>query len=173
MHNSIVDGDSSGEIQTHNGYFRLLILSLSRAFVEATDRILVHQRLFRRASDILSEHTLANQLSRKVGRGGHHIHDKTLVKPGGCLTVNSREEWGKLTTRERESQMVYLRPSQYEQLHGTWLDLEYRFGRKRGIDLEKSRDFLVPLLELGMAQLGDVESRDLDELADLLGIESE
>lgn len=79
----------------------------------------------------------------------------------------------KLTTRERESQMVYLRPDQYEQLHGTWLDLEYRFGRKRGIDLEKSRDFLVPLLELGMAQLGDVESRDLDELADLLGIEEE
>ncbi|WP_231187421.1 hypothetical protein [Haladaptatus sp. DYF46] len=79
----------------------------------------------------------------------------------------------KLTTRERESQMVYLRPDQYEQLHGTWLDLEYRFGRKRGIDLEKSRDFLVPLLELGMAQLGDVESRDLDELADLLGIEDQ
>jgi hypothetical protein len=79
----------------------------------------------------------------------------------------------KLTTRERESQMVYLRPDQYERIHGAWLDLEYRFGRKRGIDLEKSRDFLVPLLELGLAQLGDVESRDLDELADLLDIEDE
>lgn len=75
-----------------------------------------------------------------------------------------------LTTRERESQMVYLPPGQYRELHEAWMDLEYRFGRERGVDLEKSRHFLAPLLAIGLRELGDVQDRDLDDLAEELGV---
>lgn len=78
---------------------------------------------------------------------------------------------GELTTREMQSQMLYLSPEFHRELDLTYEELDLRFRRERDRRLQKNRDFYAGLLRLGLARLGDAGERDLDEVEELLGVD--
>lgn len=71
--------------------------------------------------------------------------------------------------REKAKQMVYLEDDVKDDLDVAFQTLALRYRRDRGEDLQKSRDFLEPLLKSALEELGDVAERDLDELDEDLG----
>lgn len=75
-----------------------------------------------------------------------------------------------LTTREMQSQMLYLRPDFHRKLDITFEELNLRFRRERDQKLQKNRDFYAGLLRLGLERLEDVDDRDLEEVEELLGL---
>lgn len=75
-----------------------------------------------------------------------------------------------LTTREMQSQMLYLPPEFHKEVDLTFEELNLRFRRERDRKLEKNRDFYLGLLQLGLAELGDVGDRELDEVEELLDL---
>ncbi|WP_192498532.1 hypothetical protein [Halorussus halophilus] len=75
-----------------------------------------------------------------------------------------------LTTREMQSQMLYLDPELYRELDLTFEELKLRYRRERDDKLQKNKDFYAGLLRLGLAQLGDVRERELDEIEDDLDL---
>lgn len=75
-----------------------------------------------------------------------------------------------LTTREMQSQMLYLDPELYRELDLTFEELKLRYRREHDDKLQKNKDFYAGLLRLGLAELGDVRERDLDELEDDLDL---
>lgn len=75
-----------------------------------------------------------------------------------------------LTTREMQSQMLYLAPEFHKEVDLTFEELNLRFRRERDRKLEKNKDFYAGLLRLGLERLGDVRDRDLDEVEELLDL---
>lgn len=73
-----------------------------------------------------------------------------------------------LTTREMQSQMLYLPPEFHREVDLTFEELNLRFRRERDRKLEKNKDFYTGLLRLGLDRLGDVRDAELDELEELL-----
>lgn len=75
-----------------------------------------------------------------------------------------------LTTREMQSQMLYLPPEFHKEIDLTFEELNLRFRRERDRKLEKNKDFYAGLLRLGLERLGDVRDRELDEVEELLDL---
>lgn len=76
----------------------------------------------------------------------------------------NRRDKSELTTREMHEQMVYLHPDFHRELDITFEELRLKFRRNSDRQIEKNKDFLHGLLELGLAELGDVDDQDIDEL---------
>lgn len=95
----------------------------------------------------------------------------------GADQVDGRDDDGResgdgspLTTREMQSQMLYLPPEFHKEIDLTFEELNLRFRRERDRKLEKNKDFYAGLLRLGLERLGDVRDRELDEVEELLDL---
>ena len=131
----------------------------------------------------------AEKLAGRWGESGTEAgtnDDAETVESGGPATDAERVDAGQssettgtdaeqdgddeLTTREKQSQMLYLAPELYRELDLTFEELKLRYRRERDGKLQKNRDFYAGLLRLGLAQLGDVRERDLDDIDDDLDL---
>lgn len=78
---------------------------------------------------------------------------------------------GETALRDRPTQLLYLEEDFLEELELSFGELNLRFQREHGEELEKNRHWYPRLLALGLEQVGDVRERDLEELEDVLGLE--
>lgn len=99
--------------------------------------------------------------------------DSTDAESGSGSVYSSEpveDDDGELTTREMQSQMLYLPPEFHKELDLTFEELNLRFRRERDRKLQKNKDFYAGLLQLGLEQLGSVRDQELDEIEDLLDL---
>lgn len=93
--------------------------------------------------------------------------ESTVDEQSLAETADTADE---LTTREMQSQMLYLDPDLYRELDLTFEELKLRYRRERDGKLQKNKDFYAGLLRLGLKQLGDVRERDISEIEDDLDL---
>ena len=108
--------------------------------------------------------------TRKSGSPATDAEHVGVEQTSETTAVAGDDDDGELTTREMQSQMLYLAPELYRELDLTFEELKLRYRRERDDKLQKNRDFYAGLLRLGLAQLGDVRERELDDIEDDLGL---
>lgn len=72
--------------------------------------------------------------------------------------------------RELETKLLYLDDEFLQELELTFDELNLRYKREYGEELQKNRDYYPALLQLGLEQLGDVRDQDLEEIEEILDI---
>jgi hypothetical protein len=79
-------------------------------------------------------------------------------------TSQTKEQPRKRPVRELETKLLYLDDEFLQELELTFDELNLRYKREYGEELQKNRDYYPALLQLGLEQLGDVRDQDLAEL---------
>jgi len=85
-------------------------------------------------------------------------------------TPQTADESGDRPVRELETKLLYLDDEFLQELELIFDELNLRYKRKHGDELQKNRDYYPALLQLGLEQLGDVRDQDLEELEEILDI---
>lgn len=73
--------------------------------------------------------------------------------------------------REQKRKTLYLPPDLVEDLELTYDAINLRWRQAGNEPLEKHPDYYEQLLRHALEDLGDVQERDLEEIADMLGLE--